>query len=164
VPFGPSDPTVPTPSWPAYRAFADGDCGALQAYLDTPDGSGVGDFGKAMVAVCRAAVEGRQDQWEVAAGLAAADPSSLADDCLAGVVKDLLDRALAWHRDHPGAKPAVRFQRLAGETECGRQASGESSSDTTADTGTTSSTEPPVSGTTSDTGSPEPEPTSGTTP
>jgi hypothetical protein len=110
VPFGPSDPTVPTPSWPAYRAFANGDCGALQAYLGTSDGASLGDFGKAMVAVCEAAVDGRQDRWEVAAALAAADPSSLANDCLAAVVKDLLDRAMTWHQRHPGHKPVVRFR------------------------------------------------------
>jgi hypothetical protein len=164
VPFGPSDPTIPTPSWPAYRAFADGDCGALQAYLGTSDGASLGDFGKAMVAVCEAAVHGRQDQWEVAAALAAADPASLANDCLAAVVRDLLDRALAWHRRHPGRTPAVRFQRLNGETACGRQANSENSSDTTADTDSTSSSEPPVSETTPDTQPPDSETTSGTTP
>lgn len=164
VPFGPSDPTVPTPSWPAYRSFANGDCGALQAYLDTSDGASLGDFGKAMVAVCEAAIDGRQDRWEAAAALAAADPSSLANDCLADLVKDLLDRALAWHQSHPGGKPVVRFQRLDGETECGRQANSENSSETTADTETTSSTEPPVSETTTDTQAPDTETTSGTTP
>ena len=164
VPFGPADPTIPTPSWPAYRAFANGDCGALQAYLGTSDGASLGDFGKAMVAVCEAAVEGRQDRWEAAAAaLAAADPSSLANDCLAGVVKDLLDRALAWHQRYPGRKPAVRFQRLDGQTECGRQANGDSSSETTTDTETTSSTEPPATETTPDTQPTDTETTTETT-
>jgi hypothetical protein len=164
VPFGPGDPTIPTPSWPAYRAFANGDCGALQAYLGTSEGASLADFGKAMAAVCEAAVHGRQDRWELAAKLAAADPAPLANNCLAALVKDLLDRAVAWHRRHPGRNPAVRFQRLAGETECGRQASSENSSETTADTETTSSTEPPVSETTPDTQPPDSETTSGTTP
>jgi hypothetical protein len=161
VPFGPSDPTIPTPSWPAYRAFANGDCSALQDYLGTSDGSGLGDFGRAMVAVCQAAVEGRQDRWGVAAGLTAADPSSLANDCLAALVKDLLDRALAWHERHPGAKPQVRFQRLTGETECGRQASSETS-ETTPDTGTTSDTGSASSDTTG-TQSADTDTTTGTT-
>jgi hypothetical protein len=151
VPFGPSDPTIPTPSWPAYRAFADGACSTLHDYLDSPDGESVGEFGRAMAAVCDAAVEGRQDQWAVAAEAAGkADPSTLADDCLAGVVKDLLDRALAWHQRHPGLNPPVRFQRLAGETDCGRKSKTENSEATTPDSGTSDS-EPPASDDTSDT-------------
>jgi hypothetical protein len=139
VPFGPSYPTFPTPSWPVYRAFANGDCSALQAYLGSPDGESVAELGKAMVAVCRAAVEGRQDQWSVAAEVAnTASPSTLANDCLAAPVKDLLDRALGWHERHPGAKPTVRFQRLSGQTDCGRlDSSGESTEETTGETGST---------------------------
>jgi hypothetical protein len=117
-----------------------------------------------MVAVCEAAVDGRRDRWEVtAAALATADPSSLANDCLAGLVKELLDRALAWHQRNPGSKPAVRFQRLAGETECGKQANSENSSETTPETETTSDPEPPSSETTTDTQPPDTETTPETT-
>jgi hypothetical protein len=140
VPFGPSDPTFPTPSWPIYRAFANGDCSALQDYLNSPEGQSVEGFGQAMVAVCQAAVEGRQDRWGAAKDAAGSDPSKLANDCLAAVVKDLLDRALAWHERHPGAKPTVRFQRLTDQTECGRQDSSESTEETTPDTGSTADT------------------------
>jgi hypothetical protein len=128
VPFGPDDPDIPTPSWPAYKHFAQGNCSGLQAYFNTDDGRRVGDFGKAMVAVCAAAVEGRQDQWEVAArALAAGEASSLANDCLADEVKDLLERALAWHQRHPGRKPAVQLQEVGGKsgerkTDCGKNA------------------------------------------
>ena len=148
VPFGPSDPTFPTPSWPVYRAFANGDCSALQDYLSSPEGESVDGFGQAMLAVCQAAVEGRQDRWEAAKAAAGADPSTLANDCLATVVKDLLDRALAWHERNPGAKPTVRFQRLTGQTDCGSQDSSESTEETTSETGSTAGT-----GSTSDTGS-----------
>jgi hypothetical protein len=151
VPFGPSDPTFPTPSWPVYRAFANGDCSALQDYLNSPEGESVGRFGEAMVAVCQAAVEGRQDRWEAAKDAADADPSKLAHDCLAAVVKDLLDRALAWHERNPGAKPTVRFQRLTGQTECGRQDSSASTEETTPETGSTADTGSPSSDTTADT-------------
>jgi hypothetical protein len=144
VPFGPSDPTIPTPSWPVYRALADGKCGALEDKLGTSDASNLGDLGRAMLAVCRAAVEGRQDQWAVAeAARPNADLSSLADECLAPIVKDLLDRALDWHRRHPGASPRVRFQRLAGETDCGRLENAANSTETSAtdDTSGTDSTD-----------------------
>jgi hypothetical protein len=139
VPFGPGDPTVPTPSWPAYRSFAQGDCSALRAYLGTSDGGGLGDFGKAMAAVCAAAVDGDQRQWEVAAAAySSSDSSSLGNDCLAGVVKGVLDRALAWHQGHPSGKPEVRFERVDGQTECGAAAS----TDATEPTDTTDTTEP----------------------
>jgi hypothetical protein len=151
VPFGPSDPTFPTPSWPIYRAFANGDCSALQDYLNSPDGESVDGFGQAMVAVCQAAVEGRQDRWEAAKAAAGADPSKLANDCLAAVVKDLLDRALAWHERYPGAKPTVRFQQLTGQTDCGRQDSSESTEETTPETGSTADTGSSSSDTTADT-------------
>jgi hypothetical protein len=151
VPFGPSDPTFPTPSWPIYRAFANGDCSALQDYLNSPEGESVDGFGQAMVAVCQAAVEGRQDRWEAAKTAAGADPSKLANDCLAAVVKDLLDRALAWHERHPGAKPTVRFQRLTGQTECGRQDSSESTEETIPESGSTADTGSSSSDTTADT-------------
>lgn len=122
VPFGPSDPTIPTPSWPVYNAFAQGRCEELQDYLETED---IGDFGRAMVALRAAAFDGREDQWEVAEALSGADSASLANDCLADVVKDLIDRALAWHDEHPGRTPAVKFQRVQGKTECGEQAEDE---------------------------------------
>jgi len=140
VPFGPSDPTFPTPSWPVYRAFANGDCSALQDYLSSPEGESVDGFGQAMLAVCQAAVEGRQDRWEAAKAAAGSDPSTLANDCLAAVVNDLLDRALAWHERNPGAKPTVRFQRLSGHTECGSQDNSESTEETTPETGSTADT------------------------
>ena len=131
VPFGPNDPDIPTPSWPAYNAFADGNCSALRDYL-SGEGSGVGEFGSAMAAVCAAAIEGDQGQWEVAeAALAAADPSTLANDCLASVVEDLLRRAIEWHNRNPGKTPEVRFNRVADTTECGAQ--NESDEDTTDD-------------------------------
>jgi hypothetical protein len=104
-----------------------------------------------MVAVCQAAVEGRQDRWEAAKAAAGADPSKLANDCLAAVVKDLLDRALAWHERYPGAKPTVRFQRLTGQTDCGRQDSSESTEETTPETGSTADTGSSSSDTTADT-------------
>jgi hypothetical protein len=77
-------------------------------------------------------------------GRGGADASKLGNDCVAAVVKDLLDRALAWHERHPGAKPTVRFQRLSGQTECGRQDSQTTEettpgSESTADTGSSSS-------------------------
>jgi hypothetical protein len=139
VPYGLKDPTSPIPGpWPAYNAFAQHDCSELQSQAE-----GFGDLGKAMVAVCLAVVEGRQDQWEVAKALAAEGASS--NDCLNDQVKGLLVRALAWHQRHPGRKPTVRVQRVAGQTECGRKATSEnpteeSTSETTTSETTTSET------------------------
>jgi hypothetical protein len=119
VPFGPSDPKSPVPGpWPLYNLFADGKCSELEDYLRT---DGIGDFGRAMVALCAAAVDGRVDQWDVVEEFAGADSTSLANDCLADVVKDLFDRALAWHEDNPGETPVVQFWRVPDRTECGAQ-------------------------------------------
>jgi hypothetical protein len=76
-----------------------------------------------MVAVCAAAVDGQQDQWEVAASaVTAGDPSRLANDCVASEVNGLLERALAWHEEHPGQNPDIEFPVVAGQTQCGKQA------------------------------------------
>lgn len=126
VPFGPTDPDVPTPSWPAYNAFASGDCAAVERVTAE---QGLGEFGAAMVAVCRAAVEGQQDQWEEVAAFAGADPSVLANDCLAPLVSDLLQRALDWHARHPGQTPDVELVQVAGQTECGAQSAAANGTD-----------------------------------
>jgi hypothetical protein len=129
VPYGPKDPTAPIPGpWPAYNAFAQHDCSELQSQAE-----GFGDLGQAMVALCLAAVEGRQDQWEAAKALAAEKASS--NGCLNGQVKGLLDRALAWHERHPGRKPTVRVQRVAGQTDCGQEATDPTTDPTTEPTG-----------------------------
>jgi hypothetical protein len=122
VPFGPKDPTFPTPTWPTYNFFAEGKCSKLRDYLTT-DGAGIAqsDLAQAMVAVCAAAIEGQQDQWSVAEGHAGADLSGIGDDCLGAAVKELLDRALAWHKQHPGRTPVVQIQRVEGRTECGKR-------------------------------------------
>ena len=131
VPFGPNDPDIPTPSWPAYNAFAEGNCSALRDYL-SGEGSGVGEFGRAMAAVCAAAIEGDQGQWDIAeTAFAAGNPSTLANDCLASVVESLLRRAIDWHNRNPGMNPEVQSNRVANTTECGAQ--GETDDDTTDD-------------------------------
>lgn len=103
-----------------------------------------------MVAVCAAAVGGQQDQWEVAQALAGSSSASLGNDCLAGVVRALFDRALAWHAANPGQEPAVRFQRVSDRTECGaREETGETSTEPSTET------EQPTSETTQPTSSTE---------
>lgn len=133
VPFGPADPTNPTPSWPVYRHLAQGECSALESYL-AGEGSGVGEFGTALVAVCRAAVDGHQDQWAVARSLKDADPSTLGNDCLAGVMTSLLDRAVEWHERNPGRRPDVAFSRVAGTTTCAADGDADSGTDGPEDT------------------------------
>lgn len=120
VPFGPSDPDSPTPSWPAYKALADGNCPGLEAYTSEQD---LGDFGRAMVALCFAAVEGEQERWDELAEVADADPSTLANTCLAPFISDLIQRALQWHEQNPGETPEIQFVRLDGQTTCGEQQS-----------------------------------------
>jgi hypothetical protein len=102
-----------------------------------------------MAAVCAAAIEGQADQWEVAERSLASGGGSLANDCLNRLVRDLLERALGWHDDHPGQQPQVRKQQVAGMTECGKASSPTADPDP--------GDPPPDSGTPSDTGaSPEP--------
>jgi hypothetical protein len=151
VPFGPNDPKVPTPGWPAYKAFAGGKCSALRRYLDG-DRFGQTDYGKAMLAVCRAAIDGNKKQWAVAEDLAGANPGDLGDDCLAPLISGAMDRAIAWHKKHPGKKPTVRIQRESdGITDCGQKQYDEES--------------PPTDEPTTDESSPTPDetPTSGET-
>jgi hypothetical protein len=96
VPFGPQDPTSPTPTWPVYNFFAQGKCSELRDYLNTDQGASIreSDIGQAMVAVCEAAIEGEQDQWSVAEARAGADPSridtsAIGDDCLGDAIAGL---------------------------------------------------------------------------
>ena len=122
VPFGPKDPTNPTPTWPAYNSFAEGKCVQLRDYLSN-EGAGIAesDLAKAMVAVCAAAIEGQEDQWKVAEAHADPDLSGILDSCLGAAIKELLDRALAWHQTYPGRTPVVQFQTVEGRTECGKR-------------------------------------------
>jgi hypothetical protein len=121
VPFGPDDPGSPTPYWPAYNFFAEGKCGELRGYFGA-EGRGIAetDLGKAMVAVCAAAIERHADQWAVVEAHAGADPSGIDDECLGGAINSLVARALAWHHQHPGRTPVVQIQRVEGRTECGK--------------------------------------------
>ena len=128
VPFGPQDPTSPTPTWPVYNLFAEGKCTELRDYLNTDQGASIreSDVGQAMVAVCEAAIEGQQDQWSVAEARAGANPSAIdtsaiGDDCLGDAIAGLLNRALVWHREHPEQSPDVQDERVEGRTECGER-------------------------------------------
>ncbi len=122
VPFGPDDPKVPDPGpWPAYNALAGNrDCAELRSQAEA-----FHELGKAMVAVCLAAIDGRQDQWEKVKAFAGGQGSG--NGCLDAKVKSLLVRALAWHQRHPGQKPVLRFaQATAGpdgkrKTDCGKK-------------------------------------------
>jgi hypothetical protein len=118
VPFGPDDPTDPTPDWPAYNALASHRCGNLEGQLDSGEISG--NLWQALAAVCAAAVDGDGDQWDVAArAFAAGGETGFTIPCLQGEATAMLERALAWHQLHPGRQPAVRFQTTAGKTDCG---------------------------------------------
>ncbi|WP_427890509.1 hypothetical protein ACQHIV_00435 [Kribbella sp. GL6] len=121
VPFGPKDPQFPTPSWPAYNALAAGKCPELQDYLshDTGGLQGTG-IATAMLAVCRAAVDGDTAQWPAVEQNVGADPAPLGNDCLAALVTDLLARAVAWHQAHPAGKVTVQYRRTTGQTQCGQ--------------------------------------------
>jgi hypothetical protein len=122
VPFGPGDPDDPTPIWSAYNYLADGKCSDLRAEVADLRKEDGGDFGKAMVALCLAALKGQSKQWAVLEANAGTDAVALHHDCLTPLVKGLMDRAIAWHKAHPGQKPKVKFQRVKGETKCGRAA------------------------------------------
>jgi hypothetical protein len=124
VPFGPDDPTYPDPGpWPVYNAFAkDRDCEALQSTAE----EAFNDLGIAMVALCFAAVEGRDGQWEVVKDKV--DGQGSGDECLDKEVRGLLGRAIAWHERHPDDKPDLQFPRARADvptgkriTSCGKQ-------------------------------------------
>jgi hypothetical protein len=105
VPFGPNDPQIPN-DWAGYRALAQRDCDGVASRVNRDN-----KLWQALIAVCAAAVRGDQDQWGPAAkALAASGGAHLFSDngnpdlCLEGVVRGLLERALAWHRRQPGAQ------------------------------------------------------------
>ena len=62
-----------------------------------------------MVALCFAAVEGRDGQWDVVKDNV--DGQGSDDACLNNEVKDLLEDSLAWHERHPDEKPDLQFPR-----------------------------------------------------
>jgi hypothetical protein len=152
VPFGPQDPSFPTPTWPVYNAFASGDCSKLADALPSND---VGDYGQLMLAVCQAAIDGQSEKWDTAESLAGADAGGLGNDCVAPLVQGAVERALTWHREHPDLAPQVQLQQAGDQTECGAQAasandqqngdqdaSNTSESPTEPSTGETASTSP----------------------
>jgi hypothetical protein len=122
VPFGPQDPSFPTPTWPVYNAFASGDCSRLASVLPSND---VGDYGQLMLAVCQAAIDGQSDKWDTAESLADADAGSLGNGCVEPLVQGAVERALTWHRDHPDLAPRVELHPTGDQTECGAQAASE---------------------------------------
>ena len=133
VPWGPKDPQSPTPTWSAYNYLADGKCSDLQSEVADLTADQGGDFGKAMVALCQAAVKGQSKQWAVVEANQNAETGPLNHDCLTPLVKDLMARGLAWRRAHPGAVPRVRFHRVttgSQETECGHAANQENGEQT----------------------------------
>lgn len=128
APFGPDDPEFPDPGiWPMYRLFAEGKCSALRDYVEGIESNGgESAYDRAVVAVCRAAVDGSEEQWATAEELLGTDPAPWGHDCLGPLVTGVMERAIAWHKEHPGQKPTVQFQRVEGKTECGRTGDPES--------------------------------------
>lgn len=134
VPWGPKDPQSPTPTWSAYNYLADGKCSDLRGEVKDLTAEQGGDFGKAMVALCQAAVKGQSKQWSVVEANQNAETGALNHGCLTPLVKDLMTRALAWHQAHPGKKPKIRFHRIttgSRETACGHAANQENGEQTT---------------------------------
>jgi hypothetical protein len=115
--FGPGDSPDP-PGWGLYVAFAHRDCAGVESVKDDAGQ----DFGAALAALCSAVVDGRDDQWDVAAAAFARDEDpDYPSPCLRPVLVDTLRTALAWHDAHPGQQPKVGFPTVSGETSCGEQ-------------------------------------------
>jgi hypothetical protein len=120
VPFGPDDPDFPTPGWDVYYYFLAHDCDKLSNDVQNKTGR----LYQSAVAVCYAAVDGQQSQWDVATNAfkarTAADaigPAQCVDDTIAGMVATLL----AWHDSHPGRRPHLTFPHTADRrTACSR--------------------------------------------
>ncbi|SKW12683.1 Uncharacterised protein [Mycobacteroides abscessus subsp. massiliense] len=73
--------------------------------------------------VCRAAVNGEESQWDVAATAFAArgtgleiGPAQCVDDTIAAMVSKLL----AWHEQNPGRQPELTFPQTDGRTACSK--------------------------------------------
>ncbi|WP_158847751.1 hypothetical protein [Saccharothrix deserti] len=134
VPFGAGDPQDPTPDWPFYNALASHDCAALRDNQISDD-----PLSAAAVAVCAAAVDGEEGQWERArAALASGGSSGFSIQCIEDSVRDLVRRAIAWHDSHPGVRPVLQYRSVSGTTECGQPET--TTSETTTSETTTSET------------------------
>lgn len=115
--FGPGDSPDP-PGWGLYVAFAHRDCAGVESAKDDAGE----DFGAALAALCSAVVDGRDDQWDVAAAAFARDEDpDYPSPCLQPILVGTLRTALAWHDAHPGQQPKVGFPTVSGETSCGEQ-------------------------------------------
>lgn len=106
LPFGPAAPSSPPPfQW--YGELERGQCSGT--------GSGVW---AALIAVCRAAINGDQTQWAVAANTDMSGGSGGPGDCLAQAGRTTVHRALTWHQRHPDARPIVRMAAPGEPTAC----------------------------------------------
>jgi len=155
VPFGPDDPAFPTPGWDVYYHFLAHDCDSLR---DTVQNK-TGHLYQSAVAVCYAAVDVQQSQWDVAAkafkartSADAIGPAQCVDDTIAGMVATLL----AWHDSHPGRRPHLTFPQTADRrTACSRDHNSfqpptteSTTTTTTRRSSTTATTTSPTTGTT----------------
>ncbi|MCZ2859875.1 IPT/TIG domain-containing protein [Blastococcus sp. VKM Ac-2987] len=114
VPWGPADPGDPPPfQW--YGSLERRDCAGLQSSVADVEGR---ELWRALTAVCLAAVDGDASQWEVAEEQAAAVDDADDGGCLDEAARALLERALAWHREHPGQQPEVVFPAPGSATAC----------------------------------------------
>ncbi|GAB5902335.1 hypothetical protein [Mycobacteroides chelonae] len=139
VPYGPKDPAFPTPGWDVYVYFLKHDCDSLKN-VQKPEGN----LYEAAVGVCRAAVNGEESQWDVAATAFAArgtgveiGPAQCVDDTIAAMVSKLL----AWHEANPGRQPELTYPQTDGRTACSKDNNSFVPPNET-DSSTTSSTTP----------------------
>jgi hypothetical protein len=154
VPFGPDDPAFPTPGWDVYYYFLAHDCDSLRDKVQNK----TGHLYESAVAVCYAAVDGQQSQWDVTAkafkartSADAIGPAQCVDDTIARMVATLL----AWHDSHPGRQPHLTFPQTANRrTACSRDHNSvqpqptESTTTTTSPSSTTATTTSATTGTT----------------
>jgi hypothetical protein len=106
VPFGPADPANPDAGVRSYSRLETRDCDSSQPDSDNP-------LWQAVYAMCSAALTGDESKWEQAA----APVGSSQGTCLDKAAAELLRRALAWHRAHPGLKPTITLP-AAGSKAC----------------------------------------------
>lgn len=148
VPFGPDDPAYPTPGWDAYYYFLAHDCDKLSNDVQSKSGH----LYESAVAVCYAAVDGQQSQWDVAAkafkARTAADaigPAPCVDDTIANMVSALL----TWHDSHPGRQPHLTFPQTANRrTACSHDHNSVQPEPSTTESATTTTTRSTTTATT----------------
>jgi hypothetical protein len=120
VQWGPDVPPIPG----EYSAFAVANAGDLSCE-SVDDRASEGDgLWKLAARVCRVLRDSDEDWPDVESVPAPRSGGNLYEQCLDGEMSAMLERALAWHNEHPGESPIVRFPGSGTHSPCQRSVYG----------------------------------------